>query len=221
MIKSFLKKTFINDLYIKYKEVQFKMKWKKLNSHNKTSANTVFNQNLVNVGKATYGELNIIQFSDDHRLNIGNYVSIAQEVTFILDSEHYIDHVSTFPFRVKLLETEKSESFGKGNIVVEDDVWIGYRVTIMSGVHIGQGAVIAAGAVVTKDVPAYAIVGGVPAHIIKYRFKEDICQILKKLDYTKLNGEKIEANIHDLYKTIQSSNEAKIILSKLDCQRAD
>ena len=112
------------------------------------------------MGKATYGELNVVQFANSHCLKIGDFVSIAQEVVFLLDSEHYTKHLSTFPFKVKYLGVEKEEAFGKGDIIVDDDVWLGFRSTIMSGVHIGQGAIVAAGSLVTKDVPPYAIVGG-------------------------------------------------------------
>lgn len=101
-----------------------------------------------------------MQFSSAHNLQIGNFVSIAQEVIFLLDAEHYVKHLSTFPFKVKYLNNAKEEAFGKGDIIIDDDVWLGYRSTIMSGVHIGQGAVIAAGAIVTKDVPPFSIVGG-------------------------------------------------------------
>ena len=100
---------------------------------------------------------------------IGNYISIAQNVHFLLDVEHFANHISTYPFKVKLLHSQKSESFSKGDIIIDDDVWIGYGATILSGVRIGQGAVVATGAVVTSDVPPYAIVGGVPAKVIKYR----------------------------------------------------
>ena len=71
---------------------------------------------------------------------------------------------------MKTIKIQSTEAFGKGDIIVEDDVWIGYGAVIMSGVTIKQGAVIAAGSVVVKDVPAYSIVGGAPAKIIKYRF---------------------------------------------------
>lgn len=216
MIKEYLKKTFVNTLYIQYKHIRFRKKWLRQNKHNGTTANNIFDPQFVNVGKATYGELNVIQFSSNHVLHIGNYVSIAQEVTFILDSEHYTDHISTFPFKVKLLKTEKSESFGKGDIIVEDDVWIGYRSTIMSGVHIGQGAVIAAGAVVTKDVPPYAVVGGVPAHIVKYRFNEDICHALKKMDYSILDEQSVLVNLQNLYEPIRTVEDARRIMSIID-----
>ena len=72
-----------------------------------------------------------------------------------------------------------------GDIVVGDDVWVGQRAIIMSGVNIGQGAVIGAGAIVTKNVPPYAIVGGIPAKVIRYRFSEELIQELLKIDYSK------------------------------------
>ncbi|MGN9105593.1 DapH/DapD/GlmU-related protein [Oliverpabstia intestinalis] len=97
------------------------------------------------------------------------------------------------------------ESFAKGDIRVDDDVWIGYGASIMSGVHIGQGAVVAAGAVVTKDVPPYAIVGGVPAKVIKYRFEPEMIEELLKVDYSELTKEDIEKHIDDLYRVCQET----------------
>ena len=173
-----------------------------MNKNNKTIPMNIFNIDNISVGINSYGELNIVSFADIHKIIIGNYVSIAQNVQFILDAEHYTQNISTYPFKVKLLETEKEEAFGKGDIIVEDDVWIGYGATIMSGVHIGQGAVVAAGAVVSKDVPPYAIVGGVPAKIIKYRFSEDVIKEMLTLDYSKLTKEMVEEHIEELYNNI-------------------
>ena len=187
-----------------FKLHRFQIEWEKNNKNNYTTVNNIFNPNLVEVGNASYGELNIISFASKTKLIIGNFVSIAQEVAFILDAEHYIKHFSTYPYKVKYLGLEKEESFGKGNIVVEDDVWIGYRSTIMSGVHIGKGAVVAAGSVVTKDVPPYAIVGGVPAKIIKYRFEDEICKSLMNIDFNKINKSFVERHIDLLYKQIDS-----------------
>ena len=99
----------------------------------------------------------------------------------------------------------KAEAISKGDITI-DDVWIGFRATILSGVHIGQGAVVAAGAVVTKDVPPYAIIGGVPAKIIKYRFSPEVIEQLLKLDYSKLTDDMIWERIDDLYNSLDGKS---------------
>lgn len=214
MIKEYLKTTILFDFYNFCKLHKFKNEWSKYNSENKTTVNNIFDPSIVKVGRESYGELNIITFSNKTKLHIGQFVSIAQEVVFILDAEHYIDHISTFPFKVKYLETEAEESFGKSDIFVEDDVWIGYRSTIMSGVRIGKGAVIAAGSVVTKDVPPYAIVGGVPAKIIKYRFSRDICERLEKFDFETLNKKNVTNNLNLLYTKIENQDQVNEILKK-------
>ena len=104
----------------------------------------------------------MLTFDDKHKLKIGNYCSIAPDVAFMLSADHPTDLLSTYPYKVKLLN-QRSKVFQRVILLLGMMVWFGFRSTIMSGVHIGQGAIIAAGAVVTKDVPPYAIVGGVPA----------------------------------------------------------
>lgn len=111
---------------------------------------------------------------------------------------------------------EYSEEFSKGNIEADDDVWIGYGATIMSGVHIGQGAVVAAGAVVTKDVPPYAIVGGVPAKVIKYRFSEIMIEELLKIDFSKLTEEAIKSHIDELYTELEGVGQLEWLPKKED-----
>lgn len=175
--------------------------WKKRNSHNFTSILNLFLLEKVFVGKATYGDLYVQLFSEDTYLNIGNYCSIAPGVKFIVGADHFLNHISSYPFRVKVLR-EKNEGVTKGSVVVEDDVWIGENAIILSGVTIGQGAVIAAGAVVSNDVPAYAIVGGVPAKIIKYRFSESTIEYMLTLDYSNLTESLIKEHISDLYRPI-------------------
>ncbi|MDY6420297.1 MAG: CatB-related O-acetyltransferase [Succinivibrio dextrinosolvens] len=116
--------------------------------------------------------MNILDNNSLSKLKIGSFCSIAPKVTFILNSDHYTNNLSSFPFKVMCLGSHKSEAISYGDIVVDDDVWIGYGATILSGIHVGQGAIIAAGAVVSKDVPPYAIVGGVPARIINSSFPD-------------------------------------------------
>lgn len=175
------------------KQHLFASRWRKQNAHNSTMPLNRFNEKNVEVGKYTYGGLYVLSFDDSQQLKIGSFCSIAPNVAFILSADHRTDTVSTFPFRVKVLGEEK-EGISKGNIVVEDDVWIGYGSTIMSGVRIGQGAVIAAGAVVTKDVPPYAIVGGVPARIIRYRFSAQQRVEAEQIDYDKIDEAFIRSN---------------------------
>lgn len=195
----------------------FRKKWRKKNSHNTTIALNEFFADSVTVGKYTYGGLRVINYNENERLRIGSYCSIAQEVTFILNADHRTDTISTFPFKVKVLG-ESLEGTSKGDIIVADDVWIGYRATILSGVHIGQGAVIAAGAVVTKNVPPYAIVGGVPARVIKYRFPEEMVGELMRIDYSKLTEEMVREHIEDLYSALKDTKQLKIFCKNEELQ---
>lgn len=190
-----------------YKAGLRKKRWKKIHPYSDTIPMNNFDFDHVELGKGTYGELNIVDFGGDSRLILKNYISIAQNVTFLLNAEHYTNHISTYPFKVKTLRTLKSESFGKGDITVDDDVWIGYGAIIMSGVHIGQGAVVAAGALVNNDVPPYAIVGGVPATVIKYRFSENIVNELVKLDYEKLKIKDISNHLDELYNSLEDKSQ--------------
>lgn len=196
----------VRDVLGKIERIKLKRKWRKMNSHNSTEYVGNWNQSLVHVGNYSYGGINVLTFNDNSKLIIGSYCSVAPNVMFMLSADHYTSHISTFPFKVKMMG-ESFEGHSKGDIIVDDDVWIGYGAVIMSGVHIEQGAVIAAGAVVTKDVPPYSIVGGVPAKVIKYRFDEKIIQGLLKVDYSKLHREMITEHIDELYSDLSDLNQ--------------
>lgn len=193
------------------KLLRFRKKWRKQNKHNLTTAKNCFNARWVSVGKGTYGELDVRHFGNpDERVIIGNYCSIAPECVFLSGGEHRYDGLSTYPFRTKLGLTE-NESVTRGPIVLEDDVWLGFRTTVMSGVTIGKGAVVAAGALVTKDVPPYAIVGGVPAKIIKYRFPEAVIAEAEKVDFAALSPEKATKNIDTFDIALTPENAAATV----------
>ena len=165
-----------------------------------------FDINRIKIGKYSYAHINIVSFNDISRISIGCFCSIAQQVKFIIDADHPINHISTYPFKVKALKIQSVEATSKGDIIIDDDVWIGYGATILSGVHIGQGAVIAAGSVVSKDIPPYSVVGGVPAKMIKKRFLDPVIDYMITLDYSKLDYNMIQTHIDDLYINVEKTD---------------
>ncbi len=197
----------LKDAFFRYMR---KKEWRKLNPHNYTQIKGNWNLNLASIGKCTYGDIYALTFNNDNRLLIGNYCSIGPNVSFILSADHYFNHISTYPFKAKVVSYGALEGVSKGDIIIDDDVWIGYGATLLSGVHISQGAVIAAGAVVTHDVPAYAIVAGVPAKIINYRFKKPQREYMITLDYSRLTEEMIKSHVNDLYIDIDGKELAEI-----------
>lgn len=167
------------------------------------------------MGDCTYGGLRVLTYNKDNKLRIGKFCSIAQDVMFVLSGDHYTNHISSYPYRVWIMN-EKQEGVSKGNIIVDDDVWIGFRSTILSGVHIGQGAIVAAGSVVTKDVPPYAIVGGVPAKVLKYRFSHELIAELLKVDYGKLTEAMVREHIDDLYSKLETKEQLKWMPQRIE-----
>ena len=187
--------------------------WMNNNKHNKTTASNFFDFKKVSVGRETYGPLTVGTYgSQDGKLEIGDFVSIAEGVKFILGGEHFINKVTTFP--IKKIFYNEDEAFAKGSIIVEDDVWIGTDALILSGVRIGKGSIIAAGAVVTKDVVEYSIVGGVPAKIIGHRFPADVVQELRSLDLKKIDFENYD-NKKFLMKNIKSKQDVEYIKNNI------
>lgn len=184
--------------------------WRRRNRHNYTCIKTKFDQSMVCVGRGTYGDLHVISGSKVGRLLIGNYVSIAPDVRFFLAGGHPYRTLTNYPFAAFNGGVGETDLV-KGPIIVHDDVWIGAGAIILSGVEIGQGAIIGAGAVVVRDVPPYAIVGGVPANIVKYRFDESVRKKLHRLDWAQVDlGRYTEFKAH-LEKTISAENVDQII----------
>ncbi len=161
--------------------------------------------NLVRAGRAqigrhSYAAPNVRTFAGDStRLVIGNFTSIAGGVTFVLGGNHPIDRISTFPLRERLgLEGVHADGFpsSKGDILVGNDVWIGTNATVLSGVKIGDGAVIGAGSLVTRDVPPFTLAVGTPARVLRERFSEEIRTELASLEWWNWPDELVAQAAH-------------------------
>lgn len=143
-------------------------------------------------GDHTYGNPQVL-FKSQGNFKIGKYCSIGPNVAIILGGGHMTQWITTYPFNTlrkagiphpKINNDRKAgisrQKLINTDVVVGNDVWIGYGVTILGGVTVGDGAVLGARALITKDVPPYAIIGGTPAKVIRYRFNpEDIEKLLK------------------------------------------
>lgn len=136
------------------------------------------------------------------KLKIGKFCSIACGAKFLFTSgNHAMQSLSTYPFPIFFEEWNLdarnicSAWDNKGDIIIGSDVWIGYEAVIMAGVTIGNGAIIGTRAVVTKNVPPYTIVGGVPTKIIRKRFDDATIERLEKLRWWDWGAAKIQRNI--------------------------
>jgi acetyltransferase-like isoleucine patch superfamily enzyme len=140
------------------------------------------------IGEYTYGKPEVLHWGEDANLQIGKFCSIADHVTIFLGGNHRTDWITTYPFTILNNKFPNAINITghpstKGDVIVENDVWIGYGASIMSGVRVGNGAVIGAFSVVTKDVEPYTIVAGNPAKMIRKRFSEDHIRFLLKIKW--------------------------------------
>jgi virginiamycin A acetyltransferase len=147
---------------------------------------------------------------------IGKKCSIALNCTFTL-ANHLTEIFSTYPSSTNLFwhQNGNPNGYSKGDIIIKNDVWIGVNCTILDGITIGNGAVIGAGSVVTKDVPPYAIVGGNPAKVIKYRFTKDIIDEIENIQFWDMDINEINNfNIHtkNINKLLMQVKEYKLSL---------
>lgn len=152
----------------------------------------------VTIGEYLSGSLpNIHKWTNKYTLTIGKFCCVAENVHIIVDGNHRPDWVSMWPLSRLLLNdySNLGHPAGKGNMSIGNDVWIGMNALILPGVNVGDGAVIAAGAVVAGDVPPYAIYGGVPAKFIKARFTPSQTDKLLDIKWWDWDIEKIKENI--------------------------
>lgn len=173
--------------------------------------NIITNPNII-VGEYTYYDdpddvhhfsKNVLYHFDfiGDKLIIGKFCQIATGVRFIMNGgNHQLTGFSTFPFAAFGGEWADVPLVpeSKGDTVIGNDVWIGNSATIMPGIHIGDGAIIASNAVVTKHVEPYSIVGGNPSKLIRHRFDEQTIQALLKLQWWNWNIEKITLYAKDI-----------------------
>lgn len=182
--------------------------------------NLVFLKNIITrpnieVGDYTYYddavdpynfEKNVLYHFDfiGDKLIIGKFCAIASGAKFIMNgANHEVAPVSTFPFGIfgngwdKINEVvDLREKYpNKGDTIIGNDVWIGHEATLMPGIKVGNGAIIASNSVVTKDVPDYAIVGGNPAQVIRMRFDEDAVKRLLRIAWWNWSADKITRNL--------------------------
>jgi acetyltransferase-like isoleucine patch superfamily enzyme len=127
-------------------------------------------------------------------VRIGAFCSIGPDVVFVTGGIHPVDWVSSFPFRAKFGlpgAFKDGMPMTRGPVVVGNDVWIGGEAMVLSGVTIGDGAVVAARAVVTRDVPPYAVVAGTPARLLRFRFDERTVEELLQIRWWEWPDKKI------------------------------
>jgi len=157
----------------------------------------------LEIGEYTYGIPNVSP-SLGSRLRIGKFCSISWDVSIEIRGDHRTNHVTTYPFHVVVddwpearnLREEDVGAVSKGDVIIGNDVWIGFGASILSGVTIGDGAVIGAKSVVAKDVEPYAIVAGNPARVIGKRFDDETIRKLLEIKWWDWPIEKINKNLN-------------------------
>lgn len=148
-------------------------------------------------GKWTYGVPRVHAWPGSATLRVGAFCSIADGVQIFLGGEHRTDWVTTYPFVDfwRGAASVQGHPCSKGDVVIGNDVWIGQEAMILSGVSVGDGAVIGARSVVSRDVPPYAIVAGNPARLVRFRFDETTIQRIRATHWWTWADKRIEKAI--------------------------
>jgi acetyltransferase-like isoleucine patch superfamily enzyme len=177
----------------------------------------VANDPRVSVGDMTYGNPRLMLWGENERIDIGKYCSIADEVAIFGGGEHRTDWVTTYPLRIAFdspLAHRDGHPATKGPTRIGNDVWIGYRAIILSGLTIGDGAVVAAGAVVAGDVPPYSVVAGNPARVTRLRFPPEIIAKLMTVKWWDWPLDQVMASADLL-----SSSNVQAFLNHIRCPK--
>jgi acetyltransferase-like isoleucine patch superfamily enzyme len=159
------------------------------------SHHDIVDRGLLVIGRHTYGTPRIWSYrGSERKVTIGSFCSIAPTVEIITGGIHPVDWVSSYSFRIQWKMEgafEDGMPYSNGDVIIGSDVWLGTGVTILSGVNIGHGSIVAAKSVVTRDVPPYAIVAGVPAKVIGFRFEPDVIDKLLEIAWWEWVDDKI------------------------------
>ena len=166
------------------------------------------NLHLWHADRGTYFDrnVNIISWSDDYKIYLGKYNSIGRDCNFFLHANHRVDWITTssqlwgpVTNEIANMHMKMGHPTCKGDIIIENDVWIGAKSTIMSGVKISNGSVIGANSLVTKDVPPYAVVVGNPAKIVKFRFNPKQIESLLTIGWWNWTEDRIKTEALNLW----------------------
>jgi acetyltransferase-like isoleucine patch superfamily enzyme len=162
---------------------------------------TIYNapQELLQIARPSFVRTRLLRYSpEDPQASVGRYCSLNDSSHLLTGGDHHSEYVSTCLFHFAMGAGPEKFADSKGPIVIGNDVWSGFGSLVLPGVTVGDGAILAAGAVVTRDVPSYAIVGGVPAKVISYRFEEPVREALLRIRWWNWTEAKVRAHIDQL-----------------------
>ncbi|WP_319005300.1 CatB-related O-acetyltransferase [Fictibacillus halophilus] len=195
--------------FIKYRLQGVKVHWEADVQNSKLGFNSIISHHssLINSQIGDYSSIG--RFSKINHVKIGAFCSISWDVT-IGATNHPIDHITThaFPYVTYAGNFVNKNNQQITKTFIGNDVWIGCNSVVLPGVKVGNGAIIGAGSIVTKDVPPYAVVAGNPAKIMKYRFSEESIKELEKIKWWNWDRKKIKENL-ELFQTQLDSSLIK------------
>ena len=149
------------------------------------------------IGEWSYGGLKVLRWRKSGNLKIGKYCSFAANTAIMLGGDHSTRNVSTFPFGVLMGGVaEDAHAVTRGDVEIGHDVWVARDSMILSGVKIGDGAVVGAASLVTRDVPSYAVVAGNPAKIVRMRFTSEQIERLLRIQWWNWNDDLVKTHAH-------------------------